>query len=595
MSMNPFSLQLERLARHPWSPVFLGLLAMLLALPSVWTGWQQDDLTHRFFLLGHLDFQGTRTSPLNMFDFLNGDPERTRGMVDLGLLPWWTANDIRLSFWRPLTAATHWVDYALWPNSAALMHIQNLVWFGGFIMLVVLLYRRYLGATWVAALAGLLFAIDDAHGLPAGWIANRNTVLSAFFGALVLLVHDRWRRESWRHGALLGPGFLILGLLSGEAALAVLGYLVAYSIFLDRGSRRQRVIAFVPYGVIAGLWLMAYTMMGYGTSGSEFYVNPMSEPIKFVAVFFERAPLLLLDQLGFPPSSIRVLLQPTAVLIIWLWAMVFLFILGTALAPLIRHDPTARFWALGMILSIPPICATMPHSRLLFLAGIGGMGLVAQFLGGFTEGAKWSYGRTGRRLIGRGVLVLLVVVHGIIAPLLLPLNAVSAATAEPYIQKAVNDAPLGPDLAAQDLILVNPPIMFYAHALLTVRTLEGVPMPRHLRVLAPGLVQLEVSRPDERTLVIRPDGGFLAFPFDNLFRKEGDRFYPGERVELTNLSVEIVGLTADGRPSEVAFRFSVPLEDPSLKWLKWEDGTYAPFEPPKPGSRILLKAAQLKL
>ena len=35
----------------------------------------------------------------------------------------------------------------------------------------------------------------------------------------------------------------------------------------------------------------------------------------------------------------------------------------------------------------------------------------------------------------------------------------------------------------------------------------------------------------------------------------------GERVELTGMTAEVVELTDDGRPAEVAFRLKEPLED----------------------------------
>ncbi|RPH37971.1 hypothetical protein EHM92_01285 [bacterium] len=306
-----------------------------------------------------------------------------------------------------------------------------------------------------------------------------------------------------------------------------------------------------------------------------------------------RAPLLLADQLAVPPSSIVFILPPAAVAVFWVWAMVLLAALFIALLPLIRHDQTARFWALGMILCLPPICATMPHSRLLFFVGLGGLGLVAQWFVAFKEHADWL--PKGRRWqsLGRAVLVVFFVAHGIIAPILLPLNALSTTPAEAYIQGAVNSAPLGPDVAEKDLIIVNPPSVYYAHHFLTVRALNNAPQPRHLRVLAPGTTLLHISRPDEHTLVIRPEGGFLAYPFDNVFRGDVYPLRLGQRIALTNMTAEITELTADGRPSEATFRFAAPLESDLFSWLQWKDGIYVPFEPPRPGAEITLAAQRL--
>ena len=583
---------IQKLAAHKCSPVLFALLGMLLALPSVWTGWQQDDFNQRYFLLGNPGLEG-KTSPLNIFAFLNGDPERTHTIMDLGLVPWWTLENIRLSFWRPLSSASHWFDYALWPDSAPLMHMQSLFWFGLLIVAVAALYRKVIGVPWVAGLAGLLFALDDAHGLPAGWIANRNALMAGFFGVLVLLIHHRWRQQQWRAGAILGPLVLLLGLLSGEVALGAIGYLVAYSVFLDSGSRRKRLLVLLPYGIVAVIWFITYSLLGYGTWGSGFYVDPVSEPLAYAEAFFVRAPLLLADQLALPPSSIVLFLQPSGVAVLWVCAIIVLTVLSIAFAPLIQQDRTARFWALGMVLCLPPVCATLPHSRLLLFAGLGGMALVAHWIVSFREGVYGlPFSRRWRRL-GKAVLVLLVAAHVIIAPIFLPLNAISPATAEPFLQRAANTAPLGPDVAMKHLVIVNPPNVYYAHYFSTVRAVNKAPFPRHLCVLAPGAVPLRVTRPNECTLIIRPEGGFLGSPFDNVFRGSAHPLHLGDSIALTAMTVEISGLTSDGRPAEATYRFPSSPEEGVFAWLQWKDGKYVPFDLPAVGAEILLPAQPL--
>ena len=81
-------------------PVVLVALSLALCLPSLNTGWQQDDLNHRLILLGHEAPMGKGVSPFNLFDFLDGDAVYTRALIDLGTLPWWTLETLRLSFWR---------------------------------------------------------------------------------------------------------------------------------------------------------------------------------------------------------------------------------------------------------------------------------------------------------------------------------------------------------------------------------------------------------------------------------------------------------------------------------------------------------------
>jgi hypothetical protein len=100
--------------------------------------------------------------------------------------------------------------------------------------------------------------------MPVGFIANRNTLISVVFGVLALVCHDRWRREGWRYGAVWGPVFLALSLLSKEAGVAITGYLFAHAIFFDRAPRWRNLFALWPYAVVIVLWRIAWTSLGYG-------------------------------------------------------------------------------------------------------------------------------------------------------------------------------------------------------------------------------------------------------------------------------------------------------------------------------------------
>lgn len=564
-----------------------------MTLPALWSGWQQDDLLQRYYLLGNPDPSGTPVSPLNIFAFLDGDSATIARHRDLGVIPWWTYPRLRLAFFRPLTGLTHYSDYALWPRSAELMHAQNLLWFGALIAAVTLLYRRLHGVTWLAGLAALLYALDDAHGLPAGWLANRNAVVAACFGVLALVVHDHWRRGTFRAGEKLGPLLFVIGLLSGETALATVAYLIAYALFVDEGSFLRRINSLVPYGVATVIWLVLYRELGFGTQGSGFYVDPYAQPMSYLGALLERGPILLMDQWAFPPSSPYMFISAEARDILLIWALLVCLLVGFLLVPLLRKDRYARFWCTGMLLSLPIVAATTPHGRLLLFAGLGGMALLATWMQGTWERWRMPGEQKGPPVFHRVLLVLFVFIHLIVAPLLLPLNAVSASTTEQWIQKPARMADLGPGIEQKDLILVNPPIVFLANYFIAVRSLEGLPAPQRQRVLAPGNVAVHIERTDPRTLVIRPDGGFLAGPFDDVFRASSLPLSAGDRIPLTNMEVEILDVAADGRPAAVAFRFAERLEHASFRWLMWENGEWTTFLPPAVGGMVTLPPAPL--
>ncbi len=273
---------------------------------------------------------------------------------------------------------------------------------------------------------------------------------------------------------------------------------------------------------------------------------------------------------------------------IWLWAIVFLALLGVVLGPMIARDRTARFWTLGTLLSVPLICTTIPHSRLLMFTGFGGMGLLGMWFERYLSGT--GGGSTGfpRGAVSRLPYVFFIAVHGVIAPLTLPLNAVGAAMSEELVQEPISRMKLSEGVSGKTLVLVNAPVFFYAQLIPTILEYQGRPSPGTIRVLAPGEGTARITRVSADALLIRREDGWLHTPFDNVFRDVDSPIRVGEIIEIEGMTVGIRETTPDGRPSEVFFRFSVPLEDSSLEWMKWENGDYVPFSVPPPDSTVTL-------
>src|SRR4051812_13806233 len=215
------------------------MLAVLLALPSLGAGWMLDDWLHRAVLLERSRLGGLLGSPSEMFRFFRGDPERTGRLMDVGLYPWWTYPALKAEFLQALTVLTHRLDYALWPDSPALMHAHSLLWLGAAVGLAAAFYRRMFGATRAAGVAALLFAVDDARGATVGFIANRNVLVAATFGVSALIAHDRRRRDGSRVAGVLAPLLLLAALFSKEEGVGTCAYLAAYGLCVDpRGVRR---------------------------------------------------------------------------------------------------------------------------------------------------------------------------------------------------------------------------------------------------------------------------------------------------------------------------------------------------------------------
>ena len=571
-----------------WS---VALIATLLALSSVWTGLLFDDYMQRTVLLGDPVMDRYAGSRFGMFDFADGDPGRTRALMDLGVMPWWAHEKVRLTFCRPVTVLTHLLDYRLWPQRPALMHLHNLLWFATLVLVVALVYRRFIGPGWVAGLAALLYAVDDAHAMPAGWIANRNGVLGALFGMLALLAHDRWRKDGSRAAGVMAPGCLVLGLLSNEGAIAATAYLFAYALFLDEGRWTRRALSLAPYAIIVVVWRVVYSALGYGVWGSELYIDPLHSPSRFLAALWHRVPVLFLAQWAAPPSDFFIFLPTTAKVALCVAGVaLILWVLGS-LAPLLRTDRVARFWAVGMALALIPICATFPMDRLLLFVGIGAMGLVAQFIAMVStppgEGTANAPRSPLWRACARPLYIVLIVVHLVIAPLLFPVRFALFAGFSNRMAACIQDAPMDETIAAKTLVIPSAPNVFYTSYFPPVRAVKRQPMPGQIRTLGPntGLpVPVHITRTDAHTLVVEPESGFPWF----LVRDADHPLPPGTTIALDGMSVDVMSVAKAGWPRRVAYRFDVPLEDPGLVWLNVENNVYVPWQPPEVGQSVTL-------
>ncbi len=596
--------------QHRHLPWHLALLAMLLCAPSLWMGWHFDDDFHRAALTMP-EFPALSRSPAELFVFIEGDEVANRWAMKMGMLPWWSNEELRLAFFRPLTGLTHWVDHKLWPRFPSLMHLHSLVWLGGVVVAASFFYRRVFPSAWVAGLAALLFAVDDAHGVPAAWLANRNALIGVFFGLLTLIAHHRWRRDGWRTGAVLAPLAFLLGLLSKESTLAIGAYLTAYAIFLDRGTRVGRLCTLAPCTLIGVIWWAIYKALGYGAVGSGWYIDPVADPAQFAQAVVARAPLLLGWQ-WLVPSDLQWELSQRAAHVMWLATLGFLVIIAVLLAPLVRRDRVARFWTLGMVLSVLPACAAYPADRLLFFVGIGGMGLLAQLVASVVRKVDGPPMSVWRRLPERAICGVLAIVHLAMASVALARTAGYFKRYSSVITRVAHSLPSESASRLQTVLIVNTP----TYALITystlIRLMYGEPYLCRTLVLGSGSHPTEISRPDERTLLVRPEGGYLApaggqqpgqeaerllfdqwrafQAFDRLYR-DSSPMRIGRRVNLIGVTAEIIAITDDGRPAEVAFRFAMRLENRLFRWMQWKDGAYVPFALPAVGETVTLPAA----
>ena len=270
----------------------------------------------------------------------------------------------------------------------------------------------------------------------------------------------------------------------------------------------------------------------------------------------------------------------------------------------------ARFWCLGMVLSVIPTCAiNVLSGRLLLFVGLGVMGLTAQFIVSLVERAGWLPVHRAWRSLARILCFLLVGLHAVLPTILLPVMVRVPDAFQTVIAQVTDIGPL-PEAPAQDAVIVNAPSPFHFIYLPGLRFVRNQPIPGHIRILAPGYFSVAITRLDLHTLLVRPEHGYLLPPgvlrgkrqatlpplhvvymyqhLSKFFRSDSFPMTLGQQIELTGMSVEVVSVTSDGRPLEAQIRFALSLEDSSMRWMQWdwEKGGYAPFVPPAVGKTV---------
>jgi len=385
---------------------------------------------------------------------------------------------------------------------------------------------------------------------------------------------------------------LAFGLLSGEAGVGVIAYLLAYEMTLVSGSWKRRLICLAPYGIVLIAWRAAWLAQHHGIADLSFeYLDPLSDPLGFLTNAVWRVPILLLSQWAFAPAELHFAFYPAGVAWMAIIAALFLLVLAVALWPLMRRDTTARFWTVGMLIATILAVAAPPMTRNLIFVGIGAMGLLGQFFNQALHARYWNVSRL--RLGFRSIIVAsLVLVHLVIAPAGLVLLT-TLYMGPPGFAESMHDIPgLSADTENQNLVIVNHPMPFHVLHLLTQRIVDDQPIPRSMLTLAPAGEPLSITRPDASSLLVHTnDEGSRPHLLD-LY----SRTYPykgGETIELPAVTVNVQTATPDGRPRDVLFHFKRPLDDTTFDWINWRDDHFQPFTVPKVGETVSVPASGL--
>jgi len=332
----------------------------------------------------------------------------------------WAKHAARLGY-RPLRAASYWLDYRLFGLEPWGYHLTNLLLHAAASLAAYVVALRLLPFK-AALLAALLFAIHPIQTESVTYISGRRDLLSGLFVLLGFYAFLRYRSDGGRHWLGASALAYVFGLLSKEMAVTLPFLCLAYDAATgaDTGgflrgaitALRRRWWLYLPPALL-GVAFGVYTVIrAHASRQTEYYGGGLDMTILTMArVITHYLKLLLFPATlsadysynAFPVTESWA--DPQA----WL-ALLVLALLAWGLARLVSTYQVAAFGGLWFFIMLLPVAQLIPHHELmaehyLYLPSLG-LFLAA----GAVAGALPEKGRLA--VAGFGVCLLALILLG---------------------------------------------------------------------------------------------------------------------------------------------------------------------------------------
>jgi hypothetical protein len=557
----------------------------------------------------HSDIPSLETSTADLFNWVC--PRCAPAQTAYGFLPWWTAPNLQISFFRPLSSLTHWIDYTLWPNAIAIMHFENLLCLAALVGIFFFLYKKTIKTDAVALLAIVFIVLNVSFFYIADWIAARNSLLAALFGVGSIGAYHVFQSSQRLPSIFFSVFLFIMGLFSGESSVAAFAYIVSYAFFMDKGKALKRFGYPLLFLIIIILWRIVYKELGYSVSGSGLYIDPGKDMARFISQICMQGPLILVSSF-FAPSltafsefSPRMTKAAVSVSLI-VCAIIAWWLLGT-----VKKHAEARWFLGGALVALPISCAgRLMSERMTIFVVLGIVPVIAMAI--FDTLYAFFKKKASIKLLPflavciSSLLIFLHLVYPVYFRIEKALRrAPSASTQTTGAFSAIDSIEI-----KRNLIVINatdPGLSYYPY----VKSVLGFGYPPSIQFLASSPLPLRIVRNDSATLSILsassiiPDrfmdsdkGPFKSriyrsFYFMAVFRAENQPFHESWSRTLPGMRVSILSLNSYGFPKGAKFTFDHCLDSHFYSWIywNWQRKSYSFFPIPVIGDTAYISGA----
>jgi Flp pilus assembly protein TadD len=256
----------------------------------------------------------------------------------------WAFSTFEMGHWHPLTWLSHMLDCQLFQLDPACHHAVNLLFHAANALLLFLLLARATGAPWRSFFVAALFAFHPLNVESVAWVAERKTLLSAFFSFLMLFAYGWYaERTSWKRYLVVVATFL-LALMAKAMAVTIPVVLLLVDFWPlrrfapeademhsgDRTSATKLIAEKIPLLALSAIFSYLAVMAQRSTDTLN-TKQPLIEHLKNAAVAY-----VSYLQKAFWPSGLSIFYPLSPQATAWPHVIVALFVLAAVTALVLR-------------------------------------------------------------------------------------------------------------------------------------------------------------------------------------------------------------------------------------------------------------------
>lgn len=556
--MTRYERSLELLTRaglRPLAWIGLPLLLYVWTLPGP---FMLDDL--HLIMKAESYHRGERDH-LGLYQFAPNQ-EVLRGLMDRGSFPWWTPEDLRAAFFRPLAEWSFYADTLIFGRKVIGHRIESLAWF---VLVLVLVHRLYLKAGGRPAHAGvatLLFGISQPLTSPVAFMCNRSDLFVMV--GLSISAYAYWSagsRSVFKTVLMALAGF-VFALFCKEMALPFVGVIVLHELLARwRGwnIEGQKARGWVAVCLIAAAVAYLAYYLSTQPAGGQIAKNKMM--LLIIALNSPRNLGLYLSvwTMGFPITLLNWSSGLGPSIALALVGLGFGWILRKPLRGQMSDLRESPFFALWAVMFLCLALLTIAEPRALSVATVGWAYLLAGFIlpreGETNPTPMWL--RQWLLTTNGIVSILCIVVFGLMAT---GVEFRARKFVEGYVKtQEVNHTPIRDG----DTLIIGQSqegleVMMASERLEYLTGLRNVSI-NYLTVVE---TNAKFSRQDDHTLLVEAKSpNLLNSGYHQALRGPYRKSFVGEKFRGRDFTVEVAAIEGDV-VTQLKVRFDEPLTSP---------------------------------